>query len=110
MIEGLWSVNFIRPDQLTYGGGVVVFETERVFGGDTSMYYLGSYLYAAGKIKGNVVVKRHNDFLPGIFETDEITLTIVGNVTKTSIEADAFLDSDPSQSLKIEFIKLAELP
>lgn len=35
MIEALWSVEFVAANG-NYGGGVVIFESGRIFGGDSS--------------------------------------------------------------------------
>ena len=43
-LEALWAAHFgdvAAPDH--FNGGVVVFETGRVFGGDSSFYYTGEY-------------------------------------------------------------------
>jgi hypothetical protein len=42
-IEAVWAVNFITPVGAG-GAGVVVFETGRIFGGDSYYYYIGGYL------------------------------------------------------------------
>lgn len=42
-IEALWLVKFRDTNNTMYGSGVIIFETGRVFGGDSSIVYLGSY-------------------------------------------------------------------
>jgi hypothetical protein len=42
-IEALWLVKFKDSDNENAGSGVIVFETGRVFGGDSAIVYLGSY-------------------------------------------------------------------
>ncbi|MCL4503957.1 MAG: hypothetical protein M1438_19195 [Deltaproteobacteria bacterium] len=41
MLEALWSAEFVSNLQ-SFGAGVVIFETNRIFGGDSAYYYLGS--------------------------------------------------------------------
>lgn len=43
MLEALWSVEFQSSFGLQ-GNGVVVFETGRVFGGDSTMIYVGNFV------------------------------------------------------------------
>jgi len=58
-IEGLWTASMSAPGE--FGGGVIVFETGRVFGGDSSMYYTGSYQAGGGKVTVQVRVRKHHD-------------------------------------------------
>ena len=62
-VEGLWTASMFAPGQ--FGAGVVVFETGRVFGGDSSMYYTGSYQINGRQLLGLVRVRKHHD-IPGI--------------------------------------------
>jgi hypothetical protein len=42
-LEALWSVMFIAPGQQNINAGVIIFETGRLFGGDSWYYYTGTY-------------------------------------------------------------------
>jgi hypothetical protein len=42
-LEALWSVEFVAPGQNNINAGVVIFETNRLFGGDSWYYYKGTY-------------------------------------------------------------------
>jgi len=57
-IEGLWTASMSAPGE--FGAGVIVFETGRVFGGDSSMYYTGSYQVDGGKVTGWLRVRKHH--------------------------------------------------
>ena len=62
MIEGLWSISFSAVDQPQddVGAGVVVFETLRVFGGDSIYFYTGNYsITSENQIKANVSVNHY---------------------------------------------------
>lgn len=48
-LEGLWSVIFVSG-QNSINAGVVVFETNRLFGGDSWYYYVGTYKGEDGKL------------------------------------------------------------
>ena len=61
-IEALYVVHFgdlASPDGYI-NGGVVVLETERVFGGDSGYYYTGSYRVDAEALQVNATIERHN--------------------------------------------------
>jgi len=42
-LEALWSVEFVAPGQNNINAGVVIFESSKLFGGDSWYYYTGSY-------------------------------------------------------------------
>ena len=50
MIEGLWATSFRGP--VDSGNGVLVFETQRLFGGDSNFYYIGAYTMKGQEISG----------------------------------------------------------
>ena len=66
-IEALWTINFEVPNLLKRsGGGVIVLESGRMFGGDSSFYYVGDYCVNRKQMSCTVQVKRHNDYLESI--------------------------------------------
>jgi hypothetical protein len=56
MLEALWSVSFQSNAQLgpMGGTGVVVFETGRVFGGDSTMIYTGKFRVVNDVIEADI--------------------------------------------------------
>jgi hypothetical protein len=62
-IEALWSIDFtgVNDDSIAKSGGVVVFETGRVFGGDTWQLYTGGYSRADdGRLKIEIATDVHH--------------------------------------------------
>src|SRR6266436_4982225 len=49
-LEALWSVEFLTPGQNNINAGIVILETNRVFGGDSWYYYTGTYQGEDGKL------------------------------------------------------------
>ena len=79
MIEGLWVIKLLTPDDpsMDLNGGVVVIETDRIFGGDSGYFYIGS-LRPAEQNTWSVAVQitRHDPNIESIFgDTDKIELT-----------------------------------
>jgi hypothetical protein len=60
-VEGLYVVHFGVPG--FYGSGVVVLETERLFGGDGMYYYVGDYKVDGGRIAGKAMIALHTPIL-----------------------------------------------
>ena len=64
-LEALWSVRLKSavPGAAGYSqfeaAGVVVLETNRLFGGDSSYYYTGSYVGKNGRLTARVEVKHY---------------------------------------------------
>jgi len=49
-LEALWSVEFVAPGQNNINAGVVIFESSKLFGGDSWYYYTGSCKGEDGKL------------------------------------------------------------
>ena len=71
MIEAMWTVSFSTP-QGTFGSGVAVFETGRIFGGDSMYFYLGSYTVSGSDVMGKALVQHYGDRSP-TFSGSELT-------------------------------------
>ncbi len=65
MRNGLYKIEFTTPRGP--GFGVVVLNNGKVQGGDTSMYYNGTYEMTGDQFKGSVAVRRHSPGLPPVF-------------------------------------------
>ena len=63
-IEALWSMRFGAEVE---GSGVVVLETERIFGGDARYYYLGEYKVEGKTISAIVKVQHYHGEPRSIF-------------------------------------------
>jgi T3SS negative regulator,GrlR len=110
MLEALWSVGFITGQGL-HGAGVVIFETGRVFGGDSYFYWVGSYSVGDGTITGEVDVRRHMEGLPFIFpglEGGRVRFT--GPINSPTMLLTGSLVNNPTQQIAVQFTRLAELP
>jgi hypothetical protein len=61
-VEALWIATFgdaSAPATMQHGG-VVVLETQRLFGGDSAYAYAGTYSVVGDIIAGSVTIARHN--------------------------------------------------
>ena len=113
-IEGLWSIDFETP--LAGGGGVIVFETLRVFGGDAGRTFIGHYECKNNELVGQV---RVSSFLTkpeaSVFnDTNDFDLNVIGSLPVTFQIGAKFqlvgTRADSKLPLLINFIKRAELP
>ncbi|XTI71820.1 hypothetical protein ACQAYK_08985 [Acidithiobacillus sp. AC3] len=60
-VEALWTMHFESLSGPRHSAGVVVFETGRIFGGDSCYYYAGNYEIDRDVITGNVESVRFNN-------------------------------------------------
>lgn len=115
-VEAMWTVEFVGlPGQeANFGAGVLVLETQRAFGGDSYMYYVGSYKVNGSQISIEVAVGYHNPAGESVFgpQFRSFTLQGIGTVSSdhTVIEWDASMQGHPQNKLKARFRRLAELP
>jgi hypothetical protein len=112
MIEALWSVSF--QSNVTPGGGtgIVVFETGRVFGGDSTMIYTGSYRVVNGVIEADVHVDTYA-IQSGMASTVGLStydLKVTGPVARDRLALSGYVVQDPNRKMTIIAIRRAELP
>ncbi len=109
--EGLWSIQF-ASDIGVVGAGVVVLETERVFGGGAQYIYLGKFK-AGGKhqISAEITVTHYAGEPYFIFGTgSEFSLQLSGTLSGDTISGVGTRVDDPSRSLRVILTKRASLP
>jgi T3SS negative regulator,GrlR len=110
-LEALWAVTFGTRQDL--GAGVIVFETGRVFGGDTSFYYIGHYTYHPRDqtISGEAEVIRHSSFQPFIFPgLDGGRVQFSGRVAEPEMILAGSLVQAPEQRIAVHCRHLHDLP
>jgi hypothetical protein len=76
--EGLYKVEFSAG--AGRGAGVVVLLGGRVRGGDTSMYYIGSYTLKEDNFNATIDVRRHTPGMQSVFGVDNVNLRLSGRI------------------------------
>lgn len=113
-VEALWSARFgdIASPGTWQHGGVIVFETGRLFGGDSGTYYLGTYDINQGKVTADFEVvifdPRYGTIFGELGERSAVTATgtmkgdkIVGLLERLDV---------PSLKIAFDLTKQADLP
>jgi len=76
--EGLYKVEFgTRTGQ---GAGVVILLGGTVRGGDTAMYYTGSYVLKEDNFNATIDVQRHTAGMQSVFGVDKVNLRLSGRI------------------------------
>lgn len=122
-IEGMWkfqSGNVDGPSKLAWGG-IVILETGRVLGGDSSMAYLGTYNLEGKSIKAKVRSWTWNTDVPAgqnvfgvsteiLSEDQNFEVILDGQFNDNVIEGVLYPVDVPDFKLRARMEKIAELP
>jgi hypothetical protein len=109
MIEALWAVYFVAPNQGDYGAGVVVLENGTIRGGDSGYYYVGDFRVKDETLTANVSVNHYAGSLNNIFgPVKKINVVLTGNI---SYEEFTLMGNsvETRQPVLVKFKRLAEI-
>jgi hypothetical protein len=112
-IESLYVVEFGDVAGAGYrNGGVVILETNRVFGGDSGYYYLGDYEVFGHQFTASARVTKHNPVWANAFGDDAIQfeIRVFGLIKDEIILANMERVDRPGFSLPLRLIRRAALP
>jgi len=108
--DGFWTVFFKAANQSA--GGVVVLKNGRVYGGDSSYYYLGTYqINDETQFTATVVCRPFIANAQTVFGVyiEEFTLNISGVIRGREIEASAAVQQMQGLVLKMRLIWRSEV-
>jgi hypothetical protein len=90
MRDGLYRVMF--QTQYGRGSGVIHAQGGKMWGGDGTMFFVGTYTETEGGIAASVKVDRHTKkpMSRSIFGVDRVSITISGQAAETSANAEAY--------------------
>lgn len=110
MLDGLWIVEF-RTNLGLLGQGIAVLSGTRVFGGDSSFYYKGSYTEHEGTMSAEIDVVRYSATLKSVFgNVDNFHLTVSGKLeTETEMQLVGHLAENPNMKVTVKGLKKAEM-
>ena len=113
MIQGLWSVEFASSAGYE-GAGVIVFESGRLFGGDSRCFYLGDYSMGPDhQLFARIRVTHYaGEPLPIFGRASEMLIVMAGKQQQDGRVAGAGVPhnaTDPSLSISFRLTKRADL-
>jgi hypothetical protein len=116
-VEALWTVNF-GSNLGAAGNGVAVFETGRLFGGDTDYTYVGNYdVTPDGKhINADLDIANYSGRLSSIFgPLAQFKLHIEAAIPKDDgigsfMQAQGYVVGAPQAKIALTLTKRAQLP
>jgi hypothetical protein len=98
--------------QQYWNAGVAVFETNRIFGGDSGYYYVGNYSVKGSQIDAQVKVVRHNPNWESAFgdASDSFNIKIQGTVNNGVIQGQMEQLDRPGLRLPVRLTWKENLP
>lgn len=109
-IEALWSIEF-GTNLGTAGTGVIILETNRIFGGDANYYYVGNYKTKDNELSGEVEVTHFGGPMNSVFgDFKQFQLILKGTFTNKKIEMTGKMKSNSNAIIKINATRRSELP
>jgi hypothetical protein len=111
-LEALYVVEFGDVAGRGYrNGGTAVFETGRIFGGDSGYYYLGTYTIDKDQLSARARIVKHNPSWVNAFgdASDDFEITVIGTRNGNTITGQ-MQRSGTGIILPIRLIRKAELP
>ena len=109
MREGLYKVHFRTP--VGEGAGVVVLHQGRVVGGDSGMYYVGTYSESGEQFTAEVRIDRHTQWGAGssVFGVNRATIHLSGKSSGDAGQVTGRADEAPGVSFQASFSRLCDL-
>ncbi|WP_105403437.1 GrlR family regulatory protein [Neorhizobium sp. T7_12] len=108
MRNGLYKVQFQTPNDIGYG--VVFAQDGKMWGGDSAIYYVGSYSLDGDTLTATVKTDVHSKY-PGsgsVFGKDQVTIQITGTVNGDTINARGSSPQAPGIGFNATMTRLAD--
>lgn len=110
MLEAMYGVEFVS-NRNDGGYGVVILETGRILGGDSSFVFVGNYIYENGVIKAEVKCTNDRNLLQSIFgDIKEFNLRLEGKPEYKGFILNGYMIENPTMKIAVKLTRRAELP
>lgn len=110
MIEALYGIEFVS-NMNDSGYGVVVLETGRILGGDSSFTYIGDYEVKNGTVYANVRCTNDRKMMQSVFgNINEFNLCLEGTLAEKEFILQGHVTENPTMKIGIKLTRRAELP
>ena len=105
-IRGLWKATFQTP--LGIGYGVVVLGDGKVRGGDSAMFYTGTYSVAGDDVTAQIISDRHSPGGTSVFGPSRVEINARGKLGAQSIELRGNSPQAPNMTATFKLTRLAD--
>lgn len=106
MRNGLYRVHF--ETRIGGGGGVVTLNDGKVGGGDSAIYYVGTYSENGNQFTGEVLTDRHSPGMPSVFGVDKLQISLKGTTDGDKAQITGTSQQAPGLTLHGTLTRLAD--
>lgn len=106
MRNGLYKVEFGARGAM--GAGVVTLRDGAVGGGDSSIYYVGTYQISGNTFTGQIRIARHTVGLPSVLGVDNATVNLRGTFHGDMAKLTGTTPEAPGVSLQATLSRLPD--
>ncbi|WP_428029542.1 GrlR family regulatory protein [Ancylobacter sp.] len=103
-LDGFYKVQFATP--LGAGAGVVVLREGTIEGGDSALFYKGTYSLNGNQFTATVSTGRHTHGLDSVFGKDNVTINLHGEVSAGHLRLQGSAPAAPGVPFTAELQKL----
>jgi len=108
-LAALWSVRF-RSHMGIHGGGIVVIDDGKIFGGESGYVYLGSLRTERKQVVAKVRVTKYMTEARSIFGMEHFEMELTGRPDENHLRFEGFIVGSPARDISIDMVRRAELP
>ena len=107
MENGLYKVKFATA--LGSGDGVAYLNNGQIHGGDSAIYYVGTYNVDGGTFSAKIKTGRHGSvgIMPSVTGVDNATISINGIQSNGTWQCTGTADAAPAGTLNIAMTRIA---
>src|SRR5258708_22281404 len=106
MRRGLYKVHF--RTQLGSGAGVVVLDNGKILGGDSAMYYVGTYQESGNQFTAVLETRFHTSSMGSVLGVPNARLDIQGTSTGDTATLSGTTPSNPSVRFGAKLERIAD--
>ena len=104
MVDGFYKAAFATPAGA--GGGVVFLSGGTVKGGDSALYYQGTYALDGSQFSATIYTNRHSPGMGSVFGTDKVEISLTGTVSGNDIDAKGRSPQAPGLAFNVKLTRL----
>ena len=106
MKDGLYKVEF--RTQGGSGSGVVVLQGGKVRGGDSGLYYAGTFAENGDQITAQVATNRHTAGIGSVFGRDRVNISLKGTAKGESAQMTGTAVEAPGVTFQASMTRIAD--
>lgn len=104
--DGFYKVSF--QTRLGGGAGVVILSSGKMYGGDSSIYYVGTYTQSGDEFTASVATNRHTTGLQSVFGVDRVHISLRGKTSGDVVTMQGTAAEAPGVTFQATLSKISD--